>query len=727
MYKNSQLQYLRFARANSLAFASLADAVLILYAIRAGADDFFVGLIVSFFYLTMPLMLFGRQSIAKQGAVKTLYNNWVLRNLSAFFLILVPWIQSYFSIHAGLIWFVLAAFGFFAFRSIGITCITPIIRDISSPENRGNFISKSSLQGSVFYLLAMVGIVFLTNRFQSISVFQVIVVFGSVSGMVSAIFIRKIDESDEPAVSAGLPLSDVIKFFKQNVTAKRLLVVWSMTTAGLVLVLPFSMISLKNGYQFSDHGALIFSVIQIFGGIVASYANTLLLDRVGPRPVIIIATFGLLLVCLMWILVPVHVILPILFIIFFIAGACNAAINTSLSHYLLGSMPAEYTVGISMFMTVISGAIAGIFGTILGGGVLKLFKSLGLTGLDIYRTYFILIAVFVAAAIFAASRLKPLADRRVKDVLGIMLSLRDWRALFTLQKLYEARSEQKDKRIISKLGAIRSNLSENSLIGFLESPSFITRAHAMRALGELSFGDKTEKILIKELEEGEHLNAFWAAEVLGDHKSKNAIPALRKALDSQDVFLRGKAMISLTKMNDKTSFEKIEQIFLNTGNPRLLVHGAKAFVHMRKPENLKCILDKVLNTTLAAPIRAELLYSASELAGAGFHFYKIYPYLKNDPDKAWSQLDELIAQLGPETEPMIQVIKTFKNIYVDSESHVSAELLHTLEEKIKCPYIPVIISFLAEKDSNKKYNMELGVTLILIIISCLKKFYKLPG
>ena len=292
MYKSAQTRYLWFIRVNALSFACLADAVLVLYAIKMGADDFLVSLIISFFYMTMPMMIIGKSAIARWGAIRTLSLGWTIRNLSGMLLFFIPLIQKEIGKSSGLFFFIIFALGFFAFRSFGVTGVTPTIREISSPENRGGFISKTWLHSNLFLLIATSIIVLLTNNYASVNVFQGIVLVGGLAGLAAAIIIYPLAESDGPKISAQIPIVDTLRFIFQNRTIFRLLIVWSTTTAALMLVVPFSVVAIKIGYGVSDHQALAFSLIQICGGIIASYANTLLLDRVGPRPMIIIYCFS---------------------------------------------------------------------------------------------------------------------------------------------------------------------------------------------------------------------------------------------------------------------------------------------------------------------------------------------------------------------------------------------------------------------------------------------------
>jgi hypothetical protein len=102
--------YLNFSRINAISYASLTDAVLILYAINVGASDFLVGLIMSFFYLTLPIIVLGKSTMARRGAANTLYLAWIFRNSFALLLIPVPFLQKWSSPNIGFFCLALGAF-----------------------------------------------------------------------------------------------------------------------------------------------------------------------------------------------------------------------------------------------------------------------------------------------------------------------------------------------------------------------------------------------------------------------------------------------------------------------------------------------------------------------------------------------------------------------------------------------------------------------------------------
>ncbi len=642
--QKGQRIYLWFTGINALSYISLAESILILYALKLGGSDAYVAVLTSFLYLTMPFMLLGKSLVGKLGAARAQALSWFLRNLSAALMILAPVVARKFSVTAGLDLLLLAAFLFFTFRSMGIVSSTPIVGEITSEQDRGVFISKVFMTFNILSLLLMVVLTFLLDRYNSVTTFQFIILFGVTMGVISSYLILHVPESPQARISGREKLHSAYRFITGHPAAFRLLISWSAISMAIMFVVPISVVVVKKGYGLSDHIALLFIIVQFLGNIYGSYTNKLLLDHVGSRPLIILATFGLLFVQLMWVAAPAHASFAFLLLLFFILGATLSGTQTSLSHYFLSTIPISKRVGASMFINIAGGLVAGVTGSILAGGFLRFLHHVIQNQLLVYKIYFGVVALIEVFVIATAFRLKRQKERRVSDVLGMFFSFRDWRAIYTLQKLSRPTREQEDMSIVNKLQGIASDLGEDVLVNYLESPRFTIRGKALQALNQIEISPQTARRIVQELQQGEFTTAHLAAELLGDHGVTEAIPSLRKALESKDIFLQGKAMLALVRLRDEASYSAIISIFRQTNNPRILIYGARAIGLMGKRENIALLLEKIRLNSLPEHVRDEILYDACDMIGIGNEFYNFFNLFKRSPESGILALQDFIAQ-----------------------------------------------------------------------------------
>ena len=650
----------RFVALNGISVAFLMNDVLILYGIRNGLADPQLAILASFIHLTMPFMFFGKLFIRSRGASWTWGNGWFFRYVSASVLILAP-----FAGRLGYQWLVtaivlLGGFGFALFRAIGLVGNTPLVGEVTTPRDRGKFIAGNWARSQTTYLFSMLAVIIALRFIDKLWIYQVIIALGCSVGFYASRQILKVPETNAPFESASEPLGRSIKSIWTRSRYRRLLFGWTAGITAFAITIPFSIITIKNGYGIPDHIALVLTLLVIAGGVIASLLNSGISDRVGTRPLLIIYLFGFFVVSGYWALAPERF-LPIpTGVIFFFAGFCKVGIIVGFSHYFLSAVEKRDRVDISLFIRMTSGAVAGLAGSVGGGTILKLLEVSPVTGLDIYRTYFRIIIIILIPFFMAVLRLEKLREWKVTSVLSLLFSMRDIRALFVLNRMEQSPDFITDVDQLVKLGKIRSRLSESTLRTFLDSPRLAVRVQAIQALREIEFKEKTAALLRKEVLKGEYTSGWIAAQLLGERGIIEAIPELREGLASNDQFLKGKCMVALARCGDTESHESILEIFLKTEHPRITIHGPYALVEMGEQKNIEHLLEKTTDPHLPDAAYDEILISISQLCGNGETCYQFLREYRNDKNEAFS-----IVQ--PSIETLFGVEKTGRYFSVETD------------------------------------------------------------
>ena len=378
----------RFAAINGVSVALLLDSMLILYAIQNGVGDVGVAVLASFVHAAMPLVIVGKMMIARVGAARTWGFGWLFRSLSAGLLVLAPFVPSQMpqALRTSII--LLGAFGFAAFRAIGLVGNSPLLGEITTEESRGSFLSGNFVRTTTTQLLTLVIMIVLLRNAAATWVYQMVIGIGAALGVYAGLLLSRVPESEEPRRSARKPLKEMLKRVWSIPRMRKLLFAWAAGFAAFTLVVPFALISIKNGYGLPDHRALGFTLLALFGGTVSGLVNGAIADRVGPRPLLIIYVLALAAVALFWSLAPERLYVIPTGAAFFVAGYCKFGIMMVSGHYFLSISVASDRVGGSMVLRALSGAIAGLVGSVLGGGVLALLTGIGISGIETYRIYF---------------------------------------------------------------------------------------------------------------------------------------------------------------------------------------------------------------------------------------------------------------------------------------------------------------------------------------------------
>jgi len=427
--------FIWFSRLNGVSMSCLTQGFLILYALRLGLPEFLIGFLASITFWTMPFVLLGKNLVRHTGAATAGAAGWAGRNAFGLLLAAVPLLARApgTPLTIGLLY--AAAFGFAAARSAGMVCINPILGEITEEGKRAEFPGRMFVNFYFCYLITMAGSVFILHRFEGIAAFQAIILFGSIGGFIATALVAGIHETNAPRKSAAVPLQTAFRNAIRNSRQRRLIYANAAGFAAMAIVLPLAVAVLKRGYHLGDGQAMAFTLTWMFGGVMASSLSGRMADHTGPRPLLILCAWGMVLVCLCWVVAPAAFHWAYMVPLFLFAGGVHMGIEVSLVQYFLMSVPETDRVPLGMFVHVASGVCAGLAGTVVGSGVVRALQSAGLSGLPLYRIYFGIAACVVAGLAGVLAKLEPVRDWRVRRVVGLLLSPRDMRELLTVSRL----------------------------------------------------------------------------------------------------------------------------------------------------------------------------------------------------------------------------------------------------------------------------------------------------
>ncbi len=400
----------RFYTLNGISVACLMNNVLVLYAIRNGLDDSMVAVMASFVHLVMPFMILGKPAVSRFGAARTRGLGWFLRYASATIMLLGPAVAPFTSQAVVTALIMSGAFGFAVFRSIGTAALSPLAGEVAESDERGKFFSMVFALSQSSYLVTMALIVTLFRYVDELWVYQLVIGTGCVVGFYASTVIALVPESSAPRHSAQKPFAEMVSNSWKNARNRRLLFAWCAGVIAHVIVIPFMMITVKNGYEVSDFTALVFALILVLGGVISGVVNRKIADIAGARLLLMLYVLGLIAVAVFWSRAPGEFLPGPVAATFLLAGFCHIGISIGLNQYFLTAIPGSDRVGNALVMRIASGAAAGLAGSVVGGGLLRLLSSTGMEELAVYRSYFQLILVLLVMLLLVVRRLEQETD-----------------------------------------------------------------------------------------------------------------------------------------------------------------------------------------------------------------------------------------------------------------------------------------------------------------------------
>ena len=405
--KSSQKNYLLYNGVNGASYMCLGETVLILFAVKLHSPDYVIAILGGMIYFGYLLLPLGKAMTARVGAAQTQADCWVLRNIAALVVAAAAPVSLFFNETLAAVMLVLGALLFYGFRAAGVVLSGPLVGEICEKSGVGSFISKAWLCFYSSGLTALVLITLCLKINQSVWMLFAIIVAGTILGIYSSTFCRRICETGEIKENAKRPLLKEIMPLLKNKVLVRQVIAGMICNMTVVFLVPISMLSLKRGYGVNDSTALLYSLVQFAASIGTSVALSKFADRFGGRKMAITGFYGNYIIILLWLLLPTHFHPALLILPFIFTPCCAVAATTSLSQYFIHTIKPRDQVVASMLVAVGTGVCAGLPGMFFSSLFLKLAAKLNDTGIPLmtYKYYFLFILILLPLMSIGVHRL----------------------------------------------------------------------------------------------------------------------------------------------------------------------------------------------------------------------------------------------------------------------------------------------------------------------------------
>ena len=382
--------YLIYNLINGFSYMCLGETVILLLAVNLGCSDTVVAILGSMLFWGFLLLPLGKIMTARCGAAASQANFWVLRNLAALLVAGAAPAALFFSPQAAAVLLITGSFLFYGFRAAGVVMSQPLVGEICPSDEQGRFVFRSWCCFYCCGLLALIVISTLLRYNSSTWMLFAVVVTGTVAGLISSSFVRRIRESGEIMVSARQSLKTAIKEAMHNKDVVRQMIAGMCCNTATIMLAPISMLAVKRGYGVSDSSALLCSLVQYLGSIFICVDLGKMADRFGSRKIVLSSFYMLYLIPLFWLLAPGKCYWFVIWLPFILSPCGLVACSVGLQQYFLRSVPKNQQIAASMVISVATGVASGLLGSVLSTLFLKAATLLNNSGevLTVYRIYF---------------------------------------------------------------------------------------------------------------------------------------------------------------------------------------------------------------------------------------------------------------------------------------------------------------------------------------------------
>ena len=610
---------------NVISFTVVSENIITLYALRLGADSFLVGLISSFLYFGFLAMLIGRPLAARMGMIRLYGTFWLLRYLVLIPLVFAPLLAEH-SVRAALMLLLGCIFSFHFIRGIGVTGYNPVLGEIAGEKDRGAFLARN--QTIVHLVTPIVGVVmgFLLAGKAPLYMYSVFVAVAILAGMIATYMIFKLPEPIGGRQAAAQKVWRGLRAAFARRSFSKFILIHFFNLLLVFMIAPFIVLYVKRVYLIDDQGGIFLTVIGSLGALAMSLVSGFLIDKLGARPLFFIFSAVSTIMLVPLVVSPPIAQQPVLWVFlavlfFFQFMGRFGLLNAGQTYFFSVVKPGErLNLGIVYLLTI---GIAGGVGSMAGGAMLAGLQNVLPDEREAFRLFFLLIALLMALMLFFVRRLDNVGAYPILNVLSVMFSPRDLRAMSLIHRLRRSRNVAEEQDTIRAMGDSQSELSVDDILERLSSPRFAVRVEALTALSKLPGNNRIFQALVSEVKNQSFTTAYMAAGILGQKGVRSGIKVLRRNLYSSDFFLAGKCMVSLAKLRDRSSIASIESIMRRTSNPRLIIHGAIALEIFSSVPSIPVLLGKLEKRT-PPRLRDEIMLSVSGILGIESWFYPHY-------------------------------------------------------------------------------------------------------
>jgi MFS family permease len=620
---------------NSLSWQFLIGNIITIFAMRLHASSTYLGLISALLYVAFFFLPLGKVLTSRFSIIKIFSFAWSGRAICMITLFFAPLLATAGQRDLALGMTVLGVLLFHVIRGIGMIGNNPVLSLMASGPDRGSYMTQIQIINSAVGMFASFAIALVLGGDPPLYLYSVIVAVGIVCGILSGVLMGKIPEPSVDTDGKKIKFFDVFKQALAQPNLRQFIVILFIVALVSGVSRAFIVVYSREVFMQSDGMVSLYTVFGGLGNLMIGMFIKFLVDRTGAKPIFILCVLMGLVSMVPIIFFPQsidNIITIILFLsfLFFMLNFGFLGAEGIAQTYFLALVPSDLMLDMGIVYFFVFG-IAGTGGSFLAGLFLDIMTGLGFDIIIAFRVLYLVLIVLTVLVVFFQRKLTPLGALPFRGALEVIFSFRDLKAIALLDKLNKTNDSQEEEALLGALHDTPSQLATTGLLNRANSPRLATRLESLRAMESLeSLTEDAEKALINDIINNPFTTAYISARILGNHGVFAAIPLLRELAASHDYMLAGEAMIALAKLGDEAFRPQIEEIVLQTDNPRLKIMGVEAFGIYRSPNSISVLLDILRGADPPPYLRDEVVLAMASILDTQNQFYPILVHYLED-------------------------------------------------------------------------------------------------
>ncbi len=537
--------FIRHTQWNGIGFFLLQATIVSLMAIHFGASNLQLGYISSVFHVVGLVLLVLPRLLAGVRIVKVIHVAWLARGTVCYLYGLLFFLDG-----QPAVIFIMVVYTLFALMRVGgAAMIRPLQKSLARPAEMGDVVARVNLHMSISRLLSQ-GLSFAVLSLPVLSGLGGLVlltVIGATANTIAASYLAKIPARETVEPRSG---KSVFVVFAESMRSRErtLSLVIHWLGLGAAILFTFVIAFLRREAGLPPNLVVLYSVVGAVAAIAAGIFLRPFADRVGVRPLLILANAGLAGAGLVWAMTPAGLPVPAYLLIGFGTFFFLQLRMVLTSKLIISSIPEGSPVSYVSMTDFITAIVAFVVG-LAGGGLADFVAASNLPVVHTFTVTFIAAAALAAISMLLSFGLRRTGNKSLRETAAIFLSTRNLKAFLDAYALNIAEDEQKRETTLLSLERSPTPIATDELRNRLKTPLSWEKERILRSLYAYPREELLEDVLAEALDRDSY-NQRDAIFTLGAYPAKRVAPTLKRLLDSDDPDVVGAALKSLARLGD---------------------------------------------------------------------------------------------------------------------------------------------------------------------------------
>ncbi|MCK5672496.1 MAG: HEAT repeat domain-containing protein, partial [Spirochaetales bacterium] len=508
--------------------------------------------LTGFILAGLPRLLAGKNMVSVQSTA------WLIRGVIVLFYGFLIFLDGRPAVILILIVYTL----FSAARMVGVAVWNPLIKMVTSSENRGMILAQGNIINQTSSVISKLTSFILTSFtfFSGIIGILLLQIFGVFFNTAAALQLKKIPCREKVEYKKGRNIFVILKeSFKRKDRRYPLILKWVTVSVIVLNGLTVAFIRIEAG--FNSNLVFLYSMVMALSIILSGLFARTFADRMGSRPLLIGMNIFLAVSFIIWILLPVSSSGDLPVYIFFLLGFFTNFFlwsgNVLVSRVLVNSMPESeafsynsMTNFVTAFFSLLIGITAGLLIDSGQGSGLILFNS--------YSYLFSFAMILSLILVFLSFLLVDKGSLSARETAAILFSFEGMKAYMDIGKLNATEDPVKKKTVLLSISRNETTVATEELHSILASPLSSGKGEVLKTL----FSNPRSILLpdiLKEASDPGSYHQLKAIFALGSYPGTETEQLLLKLLESKDISVLSNTAKSLSRIGHVSSLSKIRQ------------------------------------------------------------------------------------------------------------------------------------------------------------------------